>query len=143
MPLEHAFLAGESALETLIHRWREGTLPGPEFNHAAHLAACAWLTFDYRGEALAAIMKRELIRYNEAVGGKNTDDSGYHETLTRFWCSLVEEEVKSCSTRLAAARAAVTRYGEDRNAAQRYYSFDVLKSREARRTWIAPDLQGV
>ena len=24
-------------------------------------------------------------RYNEAVGGKNTETSGYHETITVFW----------------------------------------------------------
>ena len=78
------------------------------------MAACAWLTFEYRGE---------------------------HETLTRFWCVLVEALVAGQPTRLAAARHAVEVYGDDRQASDRYYSFDVLKSRLARKEWIAPDVR--
>jgi hypothetical protein len=134
------FLVDEDALETLISRWRDGSLPGPEFTHAAHLAACAWLSFEYHGEELVQEMKRLLIWFNKVVGTPNSPDRGYHETLTRFWCVRVEEAVAGNVTRLAAARTAVAMYGDDRLATDRYYSFDVLKSREARKRWIAPDM---
>jgi len=134
------FLGSEGALESLVRRWQDRTLPGPEFTHAAHLATCAWLAFDYRGTRLAQVMKRGLIRFNAAVGTPNSEDRGYHETLTRFWCSLVEKTIEGHVTRLAAARAVVAKYKDDRLACDRYYSFDVPKSREARKKWIAPDM---
>ncbi len=99
------------------------------------------MAFDFSGEELACAMKRELIRFNAAVGTPNSPDRGYHETLTRFWCALVEEAVAGQTTRLDAARHAVAVYGEARNATDRYYSFDVLKSRQARQEWIAPDVR--
>jgi len=102
---EHPFLADEAAPDSLIRRWTDGTLPSPEWTHAAHLAACAWLTFDYRGEDLAQAMKRELIRFNTAVGTPNNEDRGFQETLTRFWCARVEEAVRGHATRLEPARA--------------------------------------
>lgn len=116
-------------------------MPGPEFTHAVHVAACAWLTFEYSGDELAGAMKAELLRFNAAVGTPNSPDRGYHETLTRFWCVLVEQAVVGQKTRLEAARHAVGIYGEDRKASDRYYSFDVLKNRLARREWIAPDVR--
>ncbi len=140
MALECTFLIDSPALESFIGKWLDGTLPGPEFTHAGHLAACAWLAFDYQGEELAEAMKAELIRFNAAVGTPNSPDRGYHETLTRFWCALVEEAIAGQSTRLEAARHAVSVFGEDRNATDRYYSFNVLKSRLARQEWIEPDV---
>jgi hypothetical protein len=134
------FLDSASSLENLVRQWLKCSLPGPEFTHAAHLAVCAWLSFDFQGEALVQKMKRHLIRFNKKVGTPNTEDRGYHETLTRFWCARVEEAVAGSVIRLGAARAAVGMYGDDRLAFDRYYSFDVLKSREARKCWIEPDV---
>ena len=42
-----------------------------------------------------------------------------------------------------AARKAVARYGEDRDLHVLHYRFDVVRSVEARRGWIAPDLAPV
>jgi hypothetical protein len=138
--MEFEFLKSEPALKSLVARWLDRTLPGPEFTHAAHLATCAWLAFDHQGEELVQVMKRGLIRFNAAVGTPNSLDRGYHETLTRFWCVLVEKAVGGQVTRLGAARTVVAKYGEDRLASDRYYSFDVLRSREARARWIPPDM---
>ena len=33
-------------------------------------------------------MRDGVRRYNVATGGKNTEDSGYHETLTCFWIAV-------------------------------------------------------
>jgi hypothetical protein len=141
--MEFEYLKSEIALGSLVRRWQERTLPGPEFTHAAHLATCAWLAFDFRGAKLVQAMKRGLILFNVAVGTPNSSDRGYHETLTRFWCALVEKAVEGHVTRLGAARAVVAMYGDDRLVCDRYYSFDVLKSRVARKKWIKPDMQAL
>lgn len=138
--MEFEFLKNKAALKSLVERWRDASLPGPEFTHAAHLATCAWLAFDFKSEDLVQEMKHGLILFNSVVGTPNDPDRGYHETLTRFWCALVEKAVEGQMTRLSAARHVVALYGEDRLACDRYYSFDVLKSRDARKRWIPPDM---
>jgi hypothetical protein len=88
----------------LVRGWQERKLPGPEFTHAAHLAACAWLTFDFRRDKLVRVMKRGLILFNIAVGTPNSVDRGYHETLNAV---LVRSSGKSGS----GARAVVAMHG--------------------------------
>jgi hypothetical protein len=79
-------------------------------------------------------MRDGIRRFNDAVGTPNTDDSGYHDTLTWFWVSLIARVVAGCTDEWAAAQQAVTLLGEDRDLHYLYYSFDVVR--------IAPDLIG-
>jgi hypothetical protein len=89
-------------------------------------------------------MREGVRRYNEATGGKNTEDSGYHETLTRFWIAVAgaflaaRPDGEAPSARIAAL---VNHFGARRELFREYYSFDVVGSREARRGWMAPDLK--
>jgi hypothetical protein len=137
----HPFLESEAALEEFITRWRRGALPKQAWTHAAHIAAAAYFAFDHASEALFFAMKAGILHHNNSVGTLNTEDSGYHETLTRFWCATVGELVRSgrFACRLDAVREAVERFGEDRNFHRAFYSFDVVSDRRARRDWILPD----
>jgi hypothetical protein len=91
-----------------------------------------------------SLMKSGLYRFNEATGTPNTEDRGYHETLTRFWVTVLFFEIHRghFSSRLSAANAMVTRYGNNSRAERPYYSFDVLNSNPARKNWIPPDQPG-
>ena len=82
-----------------------------------------------------------IIHYNTCVGTANTDHSGYHETLTRFWCGLIADflRTRAFSSRLEFVRAALNRFGRDSSLFRSYYAFDVVKDVRARREWIAPD----
>ena len=58
------------------------SLPQAEWTHAGHFAAALWLL---RHEPEAVVRRRmpPMIRaYNAATGGVNTDEAGYHETIT-------------------------------------------------------------
>jgi len=137
-------LASELALEELVNKWSDCTLPGKDFTHAAHVAVCSYITWHKGLAETYSSMKAGLYRFNEAVGTPNSDERGYHETLTRFWCTVLfygihRGHFRSC---LQAANAMLELYGNNSRADRAYYSFDVLKSKEARRTWIAPDLPG-
>lgn len=81
-----------------------------------------------------------ILRYNAAVGVENTDTSGYHETLTRFRATVLQDATRGCADEWQAACHAVERFGEDRDLHTLFYSFDVVRSIEARRGWIAPDV---
>lgn len=81
-----------------------------------------------------------ILHHNTSVGTPNTEDNGYHETLTRFWSSEIGEFVRSrrFHSRFEAVRAAVSAFGEDRDRFRQFYSFDVVRDRRARREWVAP-----
>lgn len=129
----------EDSIDALVLPFLAGTLPKAAWTHAAHVAlAAAWI---WENPATALDRLRVAIpRYNEATGGQNTADSGYHETLTCFWAARVAETIPPGATRLAAVQAAVAQFGERRGLFREFYSFDVVASRQARREWVPPDL---
>lgn len=139
--LEHPFLVSEAALDDFVHRWETGRLTKSEWTHAAHVGTAAYYAFDLETEALFERMKAGIIQHNESVGTANTEDNGYHETLTRFWVETIGELLRGrrFSSRFEAVKHATEIFGEDRNRHRLYYSFDVVKDRRARREWIKPD----
>lgn len=137
----HRFIASREALDVFVAAWEACTLPKVQWTHAAHVAVGAYFTIRYRGEAFERL-KNGIIRYNEAVGTKNSDTSGYHETLTRLWTNVLARFVNEGTDPWKAACEAVEKFGEDRDLHRLYYSFDVVRDSEARQTWIAPDLEG-
>src|SRR2546421_12580068 len=61
------------------------TLPKAEWTHEAHLATTTWLLLR-RPDIDVDIELPDLIRrYNESVGGVNSDSEGYHQTITRVF----------------------------------------------------------
>ena len=138
-PVDCSFVASEEAFQAFVEAWEQGTLPRAQWSHAAHVGIGACYTVRY-GEGALAKIREGIVRYNDAVGTANTESSGYHETLTRLWAGVVAEAVAGFSSEWLAARHAVQRFGEDRDLPRRFYSFDVVRSVEARRTWVAPDL---
>lgn len=139
--VEYPFLENEAALEDFIGRWGMGRLLKSEWTHGAHVGTAAYFAFDLDREELFARMRSGITYHNECVGTANTVDSGYHETLTRFWAKTVGEFVHkgNFSTRFEAVKAATQVFGEDRDRHRLYYGFDVVRDRKARREWIKPD----
>lgn len=84
-----ALLVSERQLQRFVEAWKAGKLPKPEWTHAAHVAMAAYFAFDHAAEATFAIMKAGILHHNTSVGTPNTEDNGYHETLTRFWSSEI------------------------------------------------------
>jgi hypothetical protein len=107
------------------------------------VGTAAYCAFELQTEALFERMKAGIIHHNESVGTANTEDHGYHETLTRFWTGTIGEFVRTghFSTRFEAVKGAAKLSSEDRDRHRLYYSFDVVKDRRARREWIKPDRQ--
>jgi flavin reductase (DIM6/NTAB) family NADH-FMN oxidoreductase RutF len=139
--LAYPFLECDTALLDFVNRWEAGRLTKSEWTHGAHIGTAAYFAFDLEAEALFQRMKTGIIYHNECVGTANTEDNGYHETLTRFWAGTVGEFVRSrqFSTRFEAVKNATQVFGEDRDRHRLYYGFDVVRDRRARREWIKPD----
>ena len=61
------------------------SLPRSEWTHEAHLAATTYLLLRRPDIDLDAELPGLIRRYNESVGGVNSDSAGYHETITRVF----------------------------------------------------------
>jgi flavin reductase (DIM6/NTAB) family NADH-FMN oxidoreductase RutF/Arc/MetJ-type ribon-helix-helix transcriptional regulator len=139
--LHYPFIESEQLLEEFLRLWEAGTLSRSCWTHSAHVAVAAYYAFDYPQETAFQMTKSGILHFNVCVGTANTEDSGYHETLTRFWAGVVGGFVRSGQfpSRLEAVRNAVRQFGEDRDRHRLHYSFDVVRDRRARREWIQPD----
>lgn len=118
------------------------TLPKPDWTHAAHFAAALWV-LTRPGMDAAAEMPGLIRAYNEATGVANTDTEGYHETITQASLSAARAHLA------AAPDAPLSDVLESLLAGPfgrsdwllAYWTRTALFSSEARRGWVAPDIQ--
>jgi hypothetical protein len=129
-----------------IRRVGEGflacALPKPEWTHEAHISTTSWIILE-RPDILPERDLPNLIRrYNESVGGVNSDTEGYHETITQVFIrtlrlSLAKTEGQGLSARVNAVLSAPE---GRRDWPLRFYTPERLFSVEARLGWVEPDL---
>ena len=117
-----------------------------EWTHEAHLAATTYLLLRRPDIALDVELPGIIRRFNESVGGVNSETEGYHETITRAFLhgvrlflggadrseplhKLVNDLLKSPMGR--------------RDWPLRFYSRERLFSVEARLTHVEPDLESL
>jgi hypothetical protein len=141
--MAYDFLESERAFANFIDQFERGTLPKPVWTHGAHLAVGTWYLVNFAEEIAIGRVRTGIQHYNECVGTANTPDSGYHETLTLFWLRIIRRfllETGGMGDKLKAVRGVVEEFGGQRDLFRKYYSFDVVGSREARARWVPPDL---
>jgi len=138
------FLASEAALAAFLEDFENGMVSRAVWTHSAHVAMAACYCISYDESTALAKVRGSIRRLNQCLGNRNTEEDGYHETLTVFWLSVVRSFLTAHPphSRPEAARSAVAEYGGSSGYFRRFYSFDVLNSREARARWIPPDLPG-
>ena len=119
------------------------TLPRPEWTHEAHLATTTYLLLKRPDIDLDEELPGLIRRYNESVGGVNSDSEGYHETITRVFLHgvrlfLSEADLEDPLHELVN-ELLLSPMGK-RDWPLRFYSRDRLLSVEARRNYIPPDI---
>jgi hypothetical protein len=138
------FLETEETLTDFLESFEQGTWPKSAWTHAAHVAVAACYLIECADQDAADLMRRGIVHYNQCVGTINNDHSGYHETITLFWLAVVKARLRELVDglpRVDAVRILVTELAPQRDLFREYYSFDVVRSVEARRSWIAPDVK--
>lgn len=121
------------------------TLPKAEWTHHAHLRAGLWHVIEHGPIVALELLRARISSYNESVGTANTDTSGYHETITRFYVIVIDRFLSTADRSLgldALARQLIDAYG-DRRLPLHHYSESRLFSPVARRSWVEPDLRPV
>src|SRR3954471_5548963 len=140
-PVRH-FMSDEAVAhvgEGLLAR----TLPREEWTHEAHLATTTYLLLRHPQIALDDELPGLIRRYNESVGGVNSDTEGYHETITRVFLRgvrlfLSEADVGGPLHELVN-ELLLSQMGR-RDWPLRFYSRERLFSVEARRDFVEPDV---
>ena len=137
--MSEMFLEDDAALRALLAGFEDGTWPIADWHHHHHIAVAA--CYIVENPDAMDLLRARIARYNESQGGKNTPDSGYHETITRFWVEMISRWIARLPpglTKLQIARRAVADFGDRQELFREYYDFDVAASREARAKWIPP-----
>jgi hypothetical protein len=118
-------------------------LPRAEWTHEAHLAATIYLLLRRQDIDLDRDLPGIIRRYNESVGGVNSDSEGYHETITRAFLSGVRLFLKEADPNeplhALVNELLVSPMGR-RDWPLRFYSPHRIFSVEARRQFVEPDL---
>lgn len=136
--------ADDATIARLVDGFLDHTLPKAEWTHAAHFAATVWLMRRRPALDLPSAMPDLIRAYNVAVGGRNTDTEGYHETITQASLAaaaafLARRRADEPLHRVTAALMASPLGTPDWLLA--FWSRERLFSVEARRTWVEPDLR--
>lgn len=134
--------ADDAAVRAIADGLIDRSLPRERWTHEAHLAACLTILRERPGIIAERDLPGIIASYNEAVGGQNTDDAGYHETITQLYIRAVRAYLAAVDrgqplvvlvNRLLASAMGLRRFP------LAYYSRTRLFSVEARRGWVDPD----
>jgi hypothetical protein len=130
----------EQQLTNFLADFESGGISAQDWTHAAHIAMATAYTWDHGAAAFYRI-RAGIHHLNWHHGTISTEERGYHETLTIFWTKITTTfcEQNRPVGKVAAVNRAIAELPS--GLFREYYSFDVLKSREARRNWIGPDLK--
>jgi hypothetical protein len=120
------------------------TLARAEWTHEAHLAATTYLLLKRPEVELDRELPNLIRRFNESVGGANSDTEGYHETITRVFLHgvrlFLQVANRSEPLHTLVNELLLSPMGR-RDWPLRFYSPERLLSVEARRRFVEPDLR--
>jgi hypothetical protein len=130
-------------IEDFAARFEACTLRKEEWTHQAHLVVGLWHVDRFGPEEALTKLRVRIRRLNESFGGANTATSGYHETITAAYVTLLAQFLarRASGERLDEATA---RLLDSQLAAKDvlfgFYSRESLMSTKARAAWVEPDL---
>jgi hypothetical protein len=130
-----------------IERLGEGllacSLERADWTHEAHLGSTTYLLLKRPDIDLDRDLPGIIRRFNESVGGVNSDTEGYHETITRTFlagvCLFLIEANPRRPLHELVNELLLSPMGR-RDWPLRFYSRPRLFSVEARRGFVTPDL---
>lgn len=135
--------SSDAEIEHLGERFLARSLPKEEWTHEAHIATTTWLLLRRPDVDVERDLPDLIRRYNESVGGMNSDSEGYHETITRAFLSGVRlflSEADGAEPLHELVNELLLSPMGRRNWPLRFYSRDRLLSVEARRNFVSPDI---
>jgi hypothetical protein len=128
----------DAEILTLVDRLESCLLAKEEFHHRDHLTAAVVYLYAADLETSMDRMRSSVKRF----AGHHGVTELYHETLTRFWLQQVENNLDR-SQCLAQSVRKVREQLNDNNLVFEYYSRERIESKEAKESWLPPDLKEI
>ena len=128
----------------LINQFEGCKLPKEKWTHEAHFVMALWYCSHQPLPIAIQSIKEGIKRYNISVGGANTDDAGYHETITVFYTKLIINYILQgdpCHPFENRLTGLLQQSFLLKEFPLRYYTRELLMSKNARKNWTPPDIQ--
>lgn len=116
-------------------------LPKSRWTHEGHLVAGLWYVWHFGPSAALDNLRIRIRNHNTAVGTPNTDNSGYHETITRLYVEAIgrlRDEAQDDNFERVLAKLLSSPMAENTWPLE-FYSSDRLFSVQARHEWLPPE----
>jgi len=130
----------------LVIQFETCSLPKEKWTHEAHFVMALWYCSHQPIPLALQSIRNGIKKYNESVGGANNDDSGYHETITVFYTQIIITYLLNNNTNQGFEHKLASLSQQPflaKDFPLQYYSKNLLMSIDARRQWIAPDIQSL
>ncbi|MBL0021772.1 MAG: hypothetical protein IPP23_05420 [Sphingomonadales bacterium] len=117
-------------------------LPRDSWTHEAHIAFGLWVIMARPDIEPERDFRTLISRFNESVGGVNSDSEGYHHSITVAFARGIRRwhDRTMPFGLLPGVNALLVAPEGQRDWPLRFFSKERLFSVEARREWIEPDL---
>ena len=121
-------------LLALVSAFEDTSLPKSEWTHASHIKVAFHYVSTLDEPSALRTVRANIQRYNASKG---VPPSGYHETVTRAWLTVLRKfvDARGGHARIEDAVAAF-----DKNHLETFYTRERLYSDEARMRWVEPDI---
>lgn len=135
----------EQQLNEIVQGFRDRTLDKSLWTHQAHIITAIWHLMQFDKEDALCRLRSGIISYNLSVGGENTGQSGYHETITIFWWEAIAQYLVQYPGRSFADTCAEFLQSPmaDKGFPFCFYTKEKLLSAAARAKFIKPDLKEI
>src|SRR4030095_9883133 len=130
----------------LVTQFETCSLPKEKWTHEAHFVMALWYCSHLPIPLAMQSIRNGIKKYNLSVGGANTDDSGYHETITVFYTRMIITYLLKNNTTPGFEHKLAGLFQQSflvKDFPLQYYSKNRLMSKEARKEWIPPDIQSL
>ena len=135
--------ADEAAINHIATGLIDRSLPRAEWTHAAHFAAAIWMARHNPALIAPPVISAIIRSYNDATGTPNTDNSGYHETITVASMRATAAHLAHFpgdAPLYAVMNALIASPLGRSDWLLAHWRRDTLFSTLARRQWVEPDL---
>src|SRR4028119_1692457 len=140
---EPRFFPDDAAVRRIGEGLLACTLTRADWTHEAHLAACLYVLTERPDLVAERDLPSIIRRFNESAGGANDDTQGYHETITQVSIRGVRAFLARTDPALPLVEktnALLSAEEGRRDWPLRFYTPERLFSKEARLSWMEPDL---
>ena len=136
----------ESEIQQFVRLFEEGKWPTNRWHHYEHLVMAVWYIDRYPLQEAIEKIRSGILRHNEANGILQTEDDGYHETVTIFLARFIAKKLDSVDSEMDLTQKIEkikSCCSDFKSKILEYYSQEKIQSWDARTQWVSPDLKAL